>query len=139
MKKVFAFAITVTLACGVILAQSSRTAEAEFKAAQHKEEVVGDFKGAIDQYKKIAQGKDRALAVKALLRMAALYQKQGDAEAQRVYERIAREFGDQKEAAEALSHRWRSPASVDVRQRAHMGAEKPLSHYPVQGCLARSA
>jgi Tol biopolymer transport system component len=99
MKKVFAFAITVTLACGWILAQSSRTAEAEFKAAQHKEEVVGDFKGAIDQYKKIANGKDRALAAMALLRIAALYQKQGAAEAQKVYERIAREFTDQTDAA----------------------------------------
>ena len=104
MKKVFAFAITVTLACSLMLTQSSRSAEVEFKAAQHKEEVVGDFKAAIDQYKKIAQGKDRTFAARALLRMAALYQKQGDAEAQKVYERVTKEFSDQKEAAaEALS------------------------------------
>jgi Tol biopolymer transport system component len=113
MRKVFRFGIGVTLACSLMLAQSSRT-EVEFKAAQHKEEVVGDFEGAIKQYKKIADGRDRAFAVKALLRMAALHQKLGDAEAQKIYERIARNFGDQKEAAAEARTRLASlkPTSV---------------------------
>ena len=114
MKKIFALVIAVTLASSLMLAQSSRTSEVEFKAAQHKEEVVGDFKGAIDQYKRIAQSKDRALAAKALLRMAALYQKLGDAEAQKTYERVVREFRDQKEAVASARARLESKAVQPV-------------------------
>ena len=116
MKKIFALVIAVTLASSLMLAQSSRTSEVEFKAAQHKEEVVGDFKGAIDQYKRIAQSKDRALAAKALLRMAALYQKLGDAEAQKTYERVVREFRDQPEAVAAASARLASTGSTSVNK-----------------------
>ena len=73
--------------------------EVALRVAIEKEMVKGDLKGAIDQYKKLAQGKDRAVAAKALLQMGRCYEKLGDAEAARAYERIVREFGDQKEAA----------------------------------------
>src|SRR5437762_8362393 len=71
------------------------------KAAQQKADVQGDLKGAIDDYKQIvanARG-NRALAAEALVHMAECYQKLGDAESQKIYERIVREFADQKEAA----------------------------------------
>lgn len=96
MKRILTVAIAVTFSCAVFTAQS-RTADVQFKAAQHKEEVEGDLKGAIEEYKKISEGRDRRLAALALLRMAEAYQKLGDSQARAVYARIVRDFGDQKE------------------------------------------
>ena len=59
------------------------------------------MKAAIDQYKRIVDryGRiDRATAAQALLRMAEAYQKLGDAQAKSAYERLVREYGDQREA-----------------------------------------
>ena len=95
--------ITLTLAFGITatmfaLAQAPRSIEAQFKAAQHKEEVEGDLKGAIEQYNLIARGSDRVIAVKALLRVADCYRRLGDAEARAVYQRIVKEYADQPQA-----------------------------------------
>jgi Tol biopolymer transport system component len=98
MKKILGIVILATISGGFLLAQTARTPEVLFKAAQNKELVEGDLKGAIEQYKQIAAGKDRAIAAKALLAMAECYQKLGDAEAQTIYERILRDFADQTEA-----------------------------------------
>ena len=99
MRRNFAIALTVAaLTAGVLWAQASRTAEVQFKAAQQKELVEGDLKGAIKEYEKIAKGKDRALAAQALLRMAECYVKLGDADANKVYQRLIREFADQTAA-----------------------------------------
>src|SRR5687768_16683983 len=91
-----AFGTTATM---LALAQAPRSIEAQFKAAQHAEEVEGDIKKAIQQYRQIALGGDRAVVVRALIRMADCYQKLGDAEARNIYERIVRDYADQKEAA----------------------------------------
>lgn len=104
MRQAVRIAVVVALAGGLLLsrgllAQASRTAEVQLKAAQHKEEVEGDLKGAIEQYKKLAQGGDRAVAAKALVRMAECYQKLGDSESRKIYERVVREFADQGESA----------------------------------------
>jgi Tol biopolymer transport system component len=106
MKQTFRIAVIVALASGLLLsrgllAQASRTAQVQFKAAQHKEEVKGDLKGAIEDYKKVVAGAgtNRALAVQALVRMAECYQKLGDREAQNIYQRILREYSDQSDAA----------------------------------------
>ena len=104
MKQTFRIAVIVALAGGLLLsrgllAQGSRTAEVQFKAAQHKEQVEGDLQGALEQYKKIAQGSDRRLAANALLRMGECYEKLGDTEARKIYERVVREFSDQAETA----------------------------------------
>lgn len=115
--------LTVT-ASGLLLAQAPRSADVRLKAAQHKEEVEGDLKGAIEEYRKIAQNSDRAIAAKALIRMAGCYQKLGHAEARKVYERVVREFADQKEAAaEAAAQlallgrpQTRQPSGPAVRQ-----------------------
>jgi hypothetical protein len=64
-----------------------------------KEALEGDLKAAIEQYKKIAQSKDRSIAARALLRMAESYRKLGDSESRRIYERIANDYSDQKEEA----------------------------------------
>ena len=97
------FKITIALAAllgvGQLLAQNSRTAEVQFKEAQHKEQVEGDLKGAIEQYKKIAQGSDRRLAAKALVAIGECYERLGSAEARAAYDRVVREFADQPESA----------------------------------------
>jgi Tol biopolymer transport system component len=67
------------------------------RAAIETETVKGDLTAAIEQYKKLAQSTDRVVAAQALLRLADCYQKLGDAQAQAVYERVVREFADQKD------------------------------------------
>jgi Tol biopolymer transport system component len=94
------------------------SAEVALRTAIERETVKGDLKGAIDQYKKLAQGKDRAVAAKALLHMADCYRKMGDADARKVYERIVREFADQPEAvAAARVHLDGSPTSAAATRR----------------------
>ena len=77
--------------------QATRPAEVQLKAALHKEQVEGDLKGAIEQYKKIAAqpGAGRATVATALLRMGQCYEKLGNAEARTAYERLVRDFADQ--------------------------------------------
>jgi Tol biopolymer transport system component len=81
--------------------------EVELQRAIQKETINGDLKTAIEDYRGIAAkaGVPRAVAAKALIRMADAYRRLGDAEARKVYERIVKEFGDQKDAvAEARLH-----------------------------------
>jgi Tol biopolymer transport system component len=74
-------------------------AEAQLQAAINKETVEGDLKGAIEQYQKLADSNNHAVAAKALLSMGQCYEKLGDTEARKAYERVVREFSDQKETA----------------------------------------
>jgi Tol biopolymer transport system component len=124
MRKQLAVAITVlAVATGAaLLAQGTQNVDVQFKAAQQKEEVQGDLKGAIEDYKKIVASGNRALAVQALIRMAGCYQKLGDAEARTIYERIVREFPDrQDEVVQARAHlaslSGGSPATTGVVTR----------------------
>src|SRR4051794_11886982 len=96
------FALGVALSTAVILpAQKADSAESLLQAATKKELVDGNLAAAIEGYKKtLAAAKgNRAVAAKALLRLGECYEKQGNAEAQRSYERLVREYGDQKEQA----------------------------------------
>jgi Tol biopolymer transport system component len=91
----------IALAASVVGAGGDTTQDAErqLKVAMNTELVDGNLKLAIDQYKKVAESSNRALAAQALLRMADCYQKLGDREAQAIYERLVRDYGDQKAAA----------------------------------------
>src|SRR5262245_4324661 len=68
------------------------SAEVQLQAAIHAEMVDGKFKEAIEQYRKLVQTNDRAIAAKALLRMAECYQKLGDKESRKIYEQLLRDF-----------------------------------------------
>ncbi len=94
-RAVFVVALTacVVTARGFVQAQSSREAEAALKAAQHQEEVLGDLAGAIEAYKKLAESGDRAVAAQALLRLAGCYQKLGNDEAAKIYQRVVTSGG----------------------------------------------
>jgi Tol biopolymer transport system component len=89
--------VTLVLAMAALLFAQ---ADSALEKAIRTETLEGNLKGAIEQYKKLAQGKDRAVAAKALVRMGQCYEKLGDAESRKAYERVVREFADQKEAVE---------------------------------------
>lgn len=98
MNRFCRIAATLATAGSLLLGQSARPADVQWKAAQHKEEIEGDIKGAIEAYRKIAQSTDRGLAAKALVRMGQCYEKMGDAEARKAYERVLASYADQPDA-----------------------------------------
>ena len=107
-----ALATTIAVAAG----DAEQDVERQLKAAMNTELVDGNLKLAIEQYRKVAESGNRALAAQALLRMADCYQKLGDREAQTIYERLVRDYGDQKAAAaSALARLGARGATAAVR------------------------
>ena len=112
----------LTLAAAVAAAVLSTTLiaqgrpEVALRAAIEQEEAKGDIKGAIEQYRKLAENRDRAVAAQALLRLAKAYQRLGDVQARAVYERLVRQFEDQRapfdEARRALGTPLRAAAAT---------------------------
>ena len=70
------------------------------QAAEAKAKVEGDLNAAIKLYKDAEKeaGSSRALVAQALVKMAEAYQKLGDAEAQKIDQRLVADFSDQKDA-----------------------------------------
>jgi len=102
--------ITLAVAIAIAVASASPSAqdvERLFKAAMNTELVEGNLRAAIEQYRKVAATAPRPLAAQALLRMAESYQKLGDAEAQKIYERLTRDYTDQREAVAIARTRLR--------------------------------
>lgn len=100
-SKTAAAFLTVALLAGPWMLGQGRkanNADVQLQAAIHTEMVDGNLKLAIEQYKKVALGSNRAVAAQALIRMAQCYQQLGDSESRRIYERVVKEFADQKEA-----------------------------------------
>jgi TPR repeat protein len=134
MRRAYAIAVVTGVAFGVAVllhAQTPRSAEVQMKAAQHKAEVEGDLKGAIDLYRRISQSGDRALAATALVRMAECYQKLGDEQAHRIFEQVVREYGDQKDAVEIARAHLGPVAAARGDQTVWSGA-------PQRRCVAAS-
>jgi len=110
----------------MVLALTSVTPSAQeqerlLKAAMNTELVNGDLKAAIEQYRKVAAGGNRTLAAQALLRMAECYEKLGDPAFRKIYERLVREYADQKEAVAVASAALRriegvAPAAMASRR-----------------------
>src|SRR6185436_8257964 len=90
-------ALLVAITIGA--AQKNDSAKVMLEAAKKKELVDGDLNSAIQQYKVIVDKfkNDRSIAADALVHMAECYQKLGDAESRKIYERIIREYSDQKD------------------------------------------
>ena len=97
-------AATMTFA---VSARQAASPEALLGQAQHQQDVEGNFNAAIATYKQvIAHPKaGRALVARALLLMGACYERLGNAEATRAYERIVREFSDLGDTASAARAR----------------------------------
>jgi Tol biopolymer transport system component len=89
------------MAVGVAAAPpQAASAEKQLEAAIHREQVLGDVKGAVEQYKQLAQSSTRAVAAQALVHLGQCYEKLGEAQlkdARATYERVVKEFGDQAE------------------------------------------
>ena len=103
-KAVTTFVLAALLLAGGAVAQQKKQQEIDLQAAMRTETVEGDLQSAIEHYKKIvaAHGGNRAVAAKALVQMGQCYEKLGNAEAQKAYERVLRDYADQRElAAEA--------------------------------------
>lgn len=85
--------------------------------AHHKATVDGDLPGAIEEYKRIVAtaGGNRTIAAQALVRMAECYQKLGDSESRAVYERVVRDYADQKDAVLVARARLGNAQSNAVR------------------------
>ena len=98
MKPIMTVILAVALLAG---APTKNDAERMFKAARNAELVDGDLKGAIEQYDAIVAKFDkthRDVSADALVRMAECHTKLGDAEARKIYQRVIKDYSDQKEA-----------------------------------------
>src|SRR5262245_61057664 len=73
-------------------AQKDTQGEAMLAAAWQKANIEGDLPAAIRQYKEIAKRRDHSIAVKALLQLAELYRTMGEADAQKIYQQIVRDY-----------------------------------------------
>src|SRR5579859_1221857 len=84
--------------------QGNDQAEVQLQAAEHEQRVEGNLEQAIQMYKKILTeyAGNRPVAAKALLEMGECYEKLGQGEAQKDYQRVLRDYADQSaEANEA--------------------------------------
>ncbi len=126
MTRLLTSVLAAALAAGVAtlaVSQASRSPEVQLKAALHKEQVEGDLNGAIEAYKRIvaAHAGNRAAAAKALVRMGQCYEKLGNAEARKAYERVLREYADQGEVVATARTRLAAlaqpaPAGMSARR-----------------------
>jgi Tol biopolymer transport system component len=114
------------------IAQKDDQAEVLMQAAHQKQLVEGHLEEAIQLYKRIVQehSGNHAVAAKALLEMGQCYEKLGNAEARKAYERVLRDYADQSEAAiEArtrlalLSGNGATRSSEMVTRRVWAGAD----------------
>ncbi len=89
------------LTSSLAIAQKDDQAEVLMQAAHQKQLVEGQLEQAIQLYKRIVQEHpgNRVVAAKALLEMGQCYEKLGNTEARKAYERLLRDYGDQNEPA----------------------------------------
>lgn len=133
-------AIIAALGFAAAAPQGYDKAEAAFKAAYEKEVVDGDLKSAITQYEKLVRGSNRAVAGKALVRVGQCYEKLGDKEARKAYERAIRDFADQPEVLSTAKARLAaigggSGAGVSSRQLYSFPGLGPEQRFSLDGRL----
>jgi Tol biopolymer transport system component len=98
----------------------TNSAAAMLRIAMDKAQVDGDLNGAIRLYQAIVDKfakTDRASVATALVKMAECYQKLGDAQTRKIYERIVRDFADQGEAVAIARARLASAPSNTLTRR----------------------
>jgi Tol biopolymer transport system component len=116
-------ALAVSLLLVPVVTETQGSGEVALRVAMETETVKGDLRAAIEQYKIIAAGRDRALAAKALVRMAECYQKLGDTEAQKIYEQVLRDFADQRDAAAEARTRLTSLQPLPRTEANHVARQ----------------
>ena len=116
MKRTIISGLLVVLALTALIAADDKKATVLFQTAQARETIQGDLKGAIALYQDVVKeaGSNRTIAAQALVRMAECYRKMGDAESRKIYERIVRDYADQKDAVATARARLDGSAPPDV-------------------------
>jgi Tol biopolymer transport system component len=118
------------LTASFALAQKDDQAEVLMQAAHQKQLVEGQLEEAIQLYKRVVQehAGNRALAAEALLEIGQCYEKLGNTEARKAYERVLRDYADQNEAVAqararlaAISGNGASRSSEMVTRRVWAG------------------
>jgi hypothetical protein len=111
--------LALFVATSVVIADQAPTAEALLESARKKEVVDGDLTGAIRDYPTIASRfKDNAaVASRALVRMAECYEKQGSTEAKKLFERVIREYPEQKDTVAIAQARLASGVAAVPNNR----------------------
>jgi len=107
MTTKFALLAAAGLLVLMTAAPSAQSGYDLFQKALTAERANGNLQQAIDLYQRVARefASDRALAARALVRMADCYAKLGNAQARAIYERVAREYPEQTAAVqEARTH-----------------------------------
>jgi len=120
MKQMTILLAAASIVFGVAIPRA-QDYDRQLKAAMNTEIVDGNLKAAIEQYRKLSAAPNRVIAAKALIRLAECHQKLGDAEAGEIYERLVRDFGDQREASDQARARLlslRSPSPQRAVQAA---------------------
>ncbi len=112
-KWITVLAVGSLLCAPALTAQSQDKAEVALRAAIEKETVEGNLKVAIEEYKKLAQNATKSVAARALVHLGECYEKQGNADARKMYEQVLSRFADQAEAVAVA--------------RAHLTGGKPTS------------
>lgn len=120
MKKTI---LLLGIVAALALAAADRIHENTLQQGIDLLETKGDLPAAITAFEEVSKSPDRNLAARALLYLGSCYQKLGEDKAQSAYERVVREFGDQKDAAPearmrlaSLRHASTSYAGIVTRQ-----------------------
>lgn len=112
MNRILTFVVVVGIAIAAvtIAAQSGNDL---FQKALSKERVDGQLAEAIVLYEQAVResGSDRALAARALLQMARCYERLGKADAQKTYERLVRDYAEQRASADQARARLQALAA----------------------------
>ncbi len=122
-------------AAAIALPARQESPGALMEAARKAELLDGDVRGAIRQYQAILDrfGHDAAVAATAMVRMAGCYEKLGDARARTLYERVIRQYPQQKQAVATARRRLgsivRAPArdGITLTQLTFNSAELPIA------------
>jgi Tol biopolymer transport system component len=104
------FVAVIGLAAALYAADPAR--EQTLQKAIDLMESKGDLARAIPLFEEVARSADRAVAARGLLYLAHAQERQGKARARATYERIARDFGDQREVVAQARERLAALGSV---------------------------
>jgi hypothetical protein len=119
-------AFTASLGAGLLAVTQTSPQQAEvlFEAARQKEVVEGKLQEAIQLYQRIVQeyAANRPVAAQALLRMGRCYERLGQVDARRAYERLVREFGDQTESVAEARARLAALAGPAAAKKSELAA-----------------
>ncbi|HYO80933.1 MAG TPA: tetratricopeptide repeat protein, partial [Bryobacteraceae bacterium] len=120
------FTMSIIAAALTIVAAFAQSPDVRFRAAQHKETVEGDLRAAIHIYQQVADGKDssRGLAAQALLRIGRCYERLGNTESKKVYQRVLSHFGDQTPAANEARARLAASAAPAAGRSGELTATR---------------